>query len=187
MSGIKLNDRECVLVQFINERKTPVQVGFQAWLKDKENMDFANIVDTEVIIRWPVKIEIRCAKTMTRVLQNHDRWKDLVVKVRAVGEWTVMCQQANNIQKYGVANPSKEQRRVLCHKNPVDDQDTSDSSLEIDELSSDLTDLAKNVSDDNITKKKKKKTVNDTTSHQHKKQRQPALKKTNTSLISCPV
>lgn len=57
-----------------------------------------------------------------------------------------MCQQANNIQKYGVANPSKEQRRILCHKSPVDDQDTSDSSLEIDKLSSDSTDLAKNVS-----------------------------------------
>ncbi|XP_077265713.1 uncharacterized protein LOC143899350 isoform X3 [Temnothorax americanus] len=94
---------------------------------------------------------------MTRVLQNHDRWEDLVVKVRAVGEWTVMCQQANNIQKYGVANPSKEQRRVLYHKNPVDDQYTSDSSLEIYELSSDLTDLAKNVSDDNITKKRRRR------------------------------
>lgn len=62
-----------------------MQVGFQAWLKDKENIDLANIVDTEVIIRWPLEKEIRCAKTMTRVLQNHDRWEDLVVKVRAVG------------------------------------------------------------------------------------------------------
>lgn len=82
---IKLSDHECVLVQFINERRKPVQVGFQAWLKNKENIDFNNIVDKEVVIQWPLQTEIRCAKTMQRILKNHDRWEDLVVKVRAIG------------------------------------------------------------------------------------------------------
>lgn len=86
MSHVKLNDKECVLVQFYNERKKPVQVGFQAWLEDKEN-DINDVINKEMLIKWPLNVDIVSAKSMQRKLRNHksEEWKFLVVKVIAVG------------------------------------------------------------------------------------------------------
>lgn len=78
--NLKLDDSQCLLVQFLNERKKPIQVGFQVWLKDK-NINKEEIV----IIHWPIDIDIVCAKSMERKLKNRkvdqDKWQDLPVKI----------------------------------------------------------------------------------------------------------
>ncbi|XP_046392276.1 uncharacterized protein LOC124160467 [Ischnura elegans] len=110
-----LSDRECLLVQFVHERKKPVQVAFQAWVKDR-SLDLKKAVESEIVIRWPCEVDVVCAKLMERKLRNCVNWQDLVVKVRAVGEWTDMCRQASSIKKFGVPNPTKKERRQLCAK-----------------------------------------------------------------------
>lgn len=86
--NLKLNDSQCLLVQFRNERKKPIQVGFQAWLKDK-NINKEDIINKEVIIHWPLEIDIVCAKSMERKLKNRkedqDKWQDLPVKIISFG------------------------------------------------------------------------------------------------------
>lgn len=72
-----------MLVQFRNEQKKSIQVGFQAWLKDKNiNKDEIN---KEVIIHWSLEIDIECAKSMERKLKNRkkdqDKWQDLPIKI----------------------------------------------------------------------------------------------------------
>ncbi|XP_029168414.1 uncharacterized protein DDB_G0288739-like [Nylanderia fulva] len=114
----KLSDEKCLVVQFINERHKPVQVGFQAWLK-KENTesDLSHLLNSEVIIRWPVAEDIKCAKMMEKMIKKKNiTWEDLVVRVRSLGIFTDMCQHVKNIELFGVPNPSREERRKLCHK-----------------------------------------------------------------------
>ncbi|XP_020299224.1 uncharacterized protein LOC109863378, partial [Pseudomyrmex gracilis] len=104
--NMKLDDKECILVQFKNERKKPVQVAFQAWLKNKDNVQINN----EVIIKWPIDVDVLCAKAMEKKQKTMkaDQWQDLVVKILAIGKWTDMAQQAKNIEKFGIANPTRE-------------------------------------------------------------------------------
>lgn len=80
-----LSDKECILVEFCNEKKKPVQVGFQAWLQDKENV--ANNINKQVIIKWPVNVNVVCARAMERKLAKCNRleWKSLVVTILAIG------------------------------------------------------------------------------------------------------
>lgn len=86
---LKLNDKECLLndkecLEICNERKKPVQVGFQAWLQNKENI--ANDLNKEVIIKWPINTDILCAKSMERKLNCKGlQWRSLVVKILAIG------------------------------------------------------------------------------------------------------
>ena len=87
-SKSELSDDKCLVVQFINERKKPVQVGFQAWLKEeiKENADLNNLINSEVIIQWPKREDIKCARMMEKILKKKNVvWENLVVKVRSVG------------------------------------------------------------------------------------------------------
>jgi len=83
----KLSDEKCLVVQFINERHKPVQVGFQAWLKkEKTESDLSHLLNSEVIIRWPVGEDIKCARTMEKMIKKKNiTWEDLVVKVRSLG------------------------------------------------------------------------------------------------------
>lgn len=71
---------------FSNEKKKPIQVGFQAWLIDKENA-INDIIDKEVLIKWPSNMDIVSAKAMERKLTKHksEEWKYSVVKVIAAG------------------------------------------------------------------------------------------------------
>lgn len=39
-----------------------------------------------------------------------------------------MCQQAKNIKRFGVANPTKEERHRLCKKDSTTDEESSTSS-----------------------------------------------------------
>lgn len=84
----ELSDEKCLVVQFIHERKKPVQVGFQAWLKEeifKENADLSHLINSEVTIRWP-KEDVKCAKVMNKIIKKKGIvWEDLVVRIRSVG------------------------------------------------------------------------------------------------------
>lgn len=84
---LKLQDTKCMLLQFSNERKKLVQIGFQAWLKDHMNTEEYKLVNTEVVIHWLLVVDIMSAKPMQKKLQsrNNDKWVDLPVKVLAVG------------------------------------------------------------------------------------------------------
>lgn len=92
---VKLQNAKCLLLQFNNEHKKPIQIGFQAWLK--YNMDAAKqeILNKEVIIHWPLDVDITSAKRMEKKLRNRihqdkDKWTDLPVKILAVGG-TLFC------------------------------------------------------------------------------------------------
>lgn len=86
---LKLSDSQCLLVQFRNERKKPIQIGFQAWLKDNKNINLQEIVDKEMINHWLLEVDIVCAKSMEKKLKNRkvdqDKWQDLPVKIISFG------------------------------------------------------------------------------------------------------
>ncbi|XP_071580898.1 uncharacterized protein [Temnothorax nylanderi] len=126
----KLSDEKCLVVQFINERQKPVQVGFQAWLKERNTKsNLHHLLDSEVIIRWPIKEDIKCARMMEKILKKKDIiWEDLVVRVRSVGTFIDMCQHVKNIELFGVPNPSREERRKLCKKPSCSEPEDLDSS-----------------------------------------------------------
>lgn len=83
--NLELHDSECLLLQFRNERKKPIQIGFQAWLKDVNNI--TDKINKEVIIHWPDEIDIMCAKAMKKKLKSRleDKWIDIPVKILAIG------------------------------------------------------------------------------------------------------
>lgn len=79
---LKVADEEAMLVQFVNTKKKPVQIGFKAWLLEQDK-EFLN---QEVKIYWP-KIDVSPARTMLRALKNlkNEDWEILVVKILSVG------------------------------------------------------------------------------------------------------
>lgn len=60
-----------------------------------------------------------------------------------ITEWTKMCQQARNIEKFGVANPDRKQRHTLCKKQI--DTEESDRNTSDDENSSNEYNIEDNV------------------------------------------
>lgn len=86
---LKLQDAKCLFLQFNNERKKPIQIGFQAWLKDEMQSTPETLIKKEVIIHWPLNVDIMSAKGMQKKLKNRmqdqDKWMDLPVKILAVG------------------------------------------------------------------------------------------------------
>lgn len=158
----KLSDDKCLVVEFINERQKPVQVGFQAWLKEEDKSDLHHLLNSEVIIRWPIKEDIKCARMMEKILKKKDIiWEDLIVRVRSVGTFTDMCQHVKNIEFFGVPNPSREERRTLCKRSLSSDEEN------VSELNSSAEkDNIKSAKIDKSSKKQKKIKTSTEAKHQ---------------------
>ena len=69
----KLNDQDCVLVEFLNERNQPVLYGFSCWLEKKfKPEDIENLIDSkkETGIYWPC-MAINTADAMAPKLREN--------------------------------------------------------------------------------------------------------------------
>lgn len=71
---VDINDDECILVEFINEKKNDkpvISVGFQDWLRHKYKRKLESIIrnKTKAEIYWP-DIEVSTAKKLIPKLKN---------------------------------------------------------------------------------------------------------------------
>lgn len=82
MTGVKLSDAKCFIAQFVNEHKKPLQVGFQAWLKNEADLTSGE----KVITYWP-DIDPQCAKKMEQLLKasKPPAFRERVVLIRSYG------------------------------------------------------------------------------------------------------
>lgn len=47
-------------------------------------------------------------------------------------EWIEMCHKARNMERFGVTNPTKEERHVQCRKEHTDESSTTSSCASYD-------------------------------------------------------
>ncbi|XP_039301958.1 uncharacterized protein LOC113005739 isoform X2 [Solenopsis invicta] len=121
-----ISDEKCILVQFSNENNE-LGIGFQDWLQcknDEINADtIQSLIDneSETTILWP-----RCdvgPANITKKGTKDCEWNKVVVKILASGPWTVMCENQNSLIKYGIINPTRQDRRNLAKKQHDGDSD----------------------------------------------------------------
>lgn len=65
----EISDSECVLAQFVREKNVHVQVGFQAWLENRDDLES----DKEVAILWPKNVIPLRAKSMKKLMTVHPK------------------------------------------------------------------------------------------------------------------
>ncbi|XP_039308608.1 uncharacterized protein LOC105204312 isoform X3 [Solenopsis invicta] len=122
-----MNDRDCIICEFTNEGES-LAVGFRAWLCEKFNdEDIEEIIKSgqTVTIKWPSNVEVVPASKMQKKLKNCI-WQQSVAKILAHGDWTSMCNIRENCIKYGIPNPSKEERKLIKKKVTDDSSDEED-------------------------------------------------------------
>lgn len=85
-SGCALNDAKCCVVQFQNERKKPIQVGFQVWFGEEKENDLEKYINKDISTYWPFDTDINCAKKLERLLKRtKPKWVLTVVKLLSLG------------------------------------------------------------------------------------------------------
>lgn len=89
-----MDDRECVLLDFINE-ENKIAVGFREWFYDDEfkaDDECQKLVDSgrEIVIRWPKNRDVTPVATMKKTVRNCD-WQKTVAQVLAFGSTYMHC------------------------------------------------------------------------------------------------
>ncbi|XP_036147527.1 uncharacterized protein LOC118647214 isoform X2 [Monomorium pharaonis] len=118
-----MDNNKCLLLEFVNEDKK-IAVGYEDWLQNKINDEekYLNIFKNknEIEIKWP-DCDIAPASIMKKRVRTCD-WKIVAAKILFFGEWTKMCEQRDNLETYGVLEPTKGQRKSMCKKQWSDDE-----------------------------------------------------------------
>ncbi|CAL1671907.1 unnamed protein product [Lasius platythorax] len=123
-----MNDDNCVLCEFHNEGDS-VAVGYREWFLDEINDEALDDIikrETEIKMRWPM-IDIGSSNVMKKRLKMCE-WQEVVAKIFAYGKWADMCKLRINLEKYGVVNPTKKDRKIIKKKN-ISDLSDCDSNI----------------------------------------------------------
>lgn len=72
---------------------------------------------------------MKSASSMKKIIKNFNKdWSTHAVRVHSYGGWTLMHDTMSNIEKFNIAMPSKEDRRLLMQKNRSNEENMTNFS-----------------------------------------------------------
>ncbi|XP_071640078.1 uncharacterized protein [Temnothorax longispinosus] len=124
-------DHERYMVcEFPNEEDS-ISIGYLEWLEDKFKItELDDIIErgTIVKVRWPKNCDVGPpTATMKKKLANC-QWEKVVTKLRAYGGWIKMREIRDNLEKYGVTELDKHDRKQFT-KRQTTESDSDESEV----------------------------------------------------------
>ncbi|XP_039310231.1 uncharacterized protein LOC120358812 isoform X2 [Solenopsis invicta] len=114
-----MDDQKYMVCEFPNEENS-IAIGYLEWLEDKfTELDDIIKHETLVKVRWPKDCDIGPTTAMKKKLTNC-QWEVVVTKLCAHGEWVKMCEIRDNLEKYGIIELDKHDRKQFTRKQTTD-------------------------------------------------------------------
>ncbi|XP_039302139.1 uncharacterized protein LOC105206644 isoform X2 [Solenopsis invicta] len=116
-----MDDQKYMVCEFPNEENS-IAIGYLKWLEDKFTVtELDDIIkhETLVKVRWPKDCDIGPTTAMKKKLTNC-QWEVVVTKLCAHGEWVKMCEIRDNLEKYGIIELDKHDRKQFTRKQTTD-------------------------------------------------------------------
>ncbi|XP_029170526.1 uncharacterized protein LOC114940170 isoform X2 [Nylanderia fulva] len=125
-----MDDQRYMVCEFPNEEDS-ISIGYLEWLENKfTNIELDDVIKrgTIVKVRWPKDCDVGpVATTMKKKLANC-QWEVVATKLRAYGGWIKMCEIRDNLEKYGITELDRSNRKQFTSKNNHTECDSNDES-----------------------------------------------------------
>ncbi|KMQ87562.1 hypothetical protein RF55_13115 [Lasius niger] len=116
-----------MVCEFPNEEDS-ISIGYLEWLEKEFTMtELDDIIKFETIVkvRWPKDCDVGPATAMKKKLANC-QWEVVATKVRAYGGWIKMREIRDNLEKYGITELDKRDRKQFTKKQTESDSNESE-------------------------------------------------------------
>ncbi|XP_011706255.1 PREDICTED: uncharacterized protein LOC105461458 [Wasmannia auropunctata] len=124
-----MDDQKYMVCEFPNEENS-IAIGYLEWLEDEFTItELDDIIKCETIVkvRWPKDCDISPAITAMKKKLANCQWEVVATKLRAYGEWVKMREIRDNLEKYGITELDKHDRKQFTKKQ-TEDYDSADES-----------------------------------------------------------
>uniref|UniRef100_A0ABD2WWA6 BEN domain-containing protein n=1 Tax=Trichogramma kaykai TaxID=54128 RepID=A0ABD2WWA6_9HYME len=142
-----IEDKYCVLVEFVNENEKKIDIGFVPWIKNEnDEKEIVELIENGKIVEmyWP-DCSTYSARTLKSQLKNVE-FNIEPVKILATGSWDYTKEKLENFKTHGtieITKDSRKNRKKKIDQNYVYDMKNKESERKTKQQQSDLTEQQK--------------------------------------------